>query len=52
MLPDKFRGIPVLYISGYADEAETEGIQGRLLAKPFTIERLAQAIRQTLSQTA
>lgn len=52
MLPDKFRGIPVLYISGYADEAETKGIQGRLLAKPFTIERLAQAIRQTLSQTA
>lgn len=52
MLPDRFRGIPVLYISGYADESQAEGIQGRLLAKPFTIERLAQAIRQTLSQAA
>ncbi len=52
MLPPRFRGIPVLYISGYADESQTEGLQGRLLAKPFTIERLAQAIRQTLTQTA
>lgn len=50
MLPEKFRGIPVLYISAYADGSQIESVKEHLLAKPFTIEQLAQAIRRTLNR--
>jgi PAS domain S-box-containing protein len=48
--------VPVLYMSGYADEAIAErgGLEGAppLIRKPFTIEHLARALRQALEGVA
>lgn len=40
------RGVPVLLLSGYREQALPERLQGEvLLSKPFTIEQLDTAIR-------
>ena len=52
----QFARVPVLYISGYTDDAlEKHGMRGkgaRVLQKPFTHESLAQGVRQALTSLA
>jgi two-component system cell cycle sensor histidine kinase/response regulator CckA len=48
----QFPGIPILYMSGYTDDAlEKHGVRGRaarVLQKPFTHESLARAVQEAL----
>lgn len=48
----QFSGIPILYMSGYTDDAlEKHGVRGkaaRVLQKPFTYESLARAVQEAL----
>ncbi|HWZ56625.1 MAG TPA: ATP-binding protein [Verrucomicrobiae bacterium] len=48
----QFAGIPILYMSGYTDDAlEKHGVRGkvaRVLQKPFTHESLARAVQEAL----
>jgi len=48
----QFPGIPILYMSGYTDDAlEKHGVRGkaaRILQKPFTHESLARAVQEAL----
>jgi signal transduction histidine kinase/CheY-like chemotaxis protein len=46
-------GLPVLFVSGYVDSAQRERVlrlqpHSRFLAKPFGIEELAEAVRETM----
>ena len=43
-------GMRVLFVSGYADDGSGSGVAAgeRLLPKPFTLEALATAVRETL----
>jgi len=44
-------GLKVLYMSGYTPDTEEKGVPGAmLLAKPFTLERLAQAVRTSIDR--
>ena len=51
-MPQKLAiGLPVLLISGYADEqarAAVPGMQVGFLEKPFTMKRLEQAVQALL----
>ena len=48
----QFPGVPILYMSGYTDDAvEKHGVRGRavrVLQKPFTHDMLARGVREAL----
>jgi CheY-like chemotaxis protein len=45
-------GLPVLFVSGYADRPELEGLKSQVLAKPFTPDDLAVCVRRALGRAA
>ena len=44
-LPPRWRGVPVVFVTGYAGEIDGEGFDGRMvLRKPFTLAALERAV--------
>lgn len=50
-LGPKLRGIPVIYMTGYADAEAAPGEEARVLRKPFALGDLARTLREVAAGT-